>query len=28
MQGMLNAFDDGHIRSYSDVIKRSLSPGP
>ena len=28
MQGMLNAFDDGHIRNYSDVIKRSLSPGP
>ncbi|HYR88845.1 MAG TPA: hypothetical protein VE422_32510 [Terriglobia bacterium] len=28
MQGLLDAFDDGHIRSYPDVIKRSLAPGP
>jgi hypothetical protein len=28
MQGMMDAFDGGYIRSYSDVIKRSLAPGP
>jgi hypothetical protein len=28
MQGMLDAFEDGHIRSYADVVKRSIAPGP